>query len=983
MALDPFKLRAAGLPQEIIKLLIETQGVASRIVSMAAAVKQHLFFAESHAKTAAAARNETVGLKGQIEASAQAIAGDRAAIAQTASRVATLEAGTGQITGLRIVGNKLILDRKNAAPLEVTLPTSGGGTQVAPSFAVRPSLTGSTALGGTVAVDFGVAAGTPAPSLTGTLTRPGKAPAAVLDGATFQIEAADQGGTINLDVTAANSAGSVTDSTSLAVPAGATIGGIPVGAAGAAGTIYSGYVLAAGEEFDTLDLLTVNTPGGKYIPSHRRRGRRAINAGANDYYWTPEHTGYADANRGVAIGSGVADLLSVSGSALSLSTRLATAQEKALAWATTATTGPQRPQAASAIHSAGYQAVKWPCVIEARIRIPLGTALPAGGWPAFWTENVLPTWANTGEWDFEWVDTGDLYTNFITGTSSNDSIADDVVDTSDGQFHIFSMVATASTLRFYKDGVLLSTATKRPDAYVNGPMFWWLRHGVDLTPKIYGMNYSPAAWTSITATMDVDYVRLWTAPTATNLGYVGVIATENVAFNGAVSRTLPTKTELWGREDVTEYLIWQPIESAEPGISQLPVTGAANTWYGSATMQNGQWGPSFVTWNPTSRSLAASGFDQSGRMIGHLVAWDDTNGGTAGFARIVVNVGPRINLSALTYDVGNTVSLDVYAACDCGMLTTSAGGAKAKTISISGLSGSGLSYSDATGMLTGTAQEGTYTLTITCTNSIGQSASKTLTLTVAAAAGPTSYTQWTGPGWFDASDDATIIRSGGTITDLMNKRAGSGNMGAQNAGGMAVVQNAQNGRQALAITGSTSAPPNFVSGSGAAISAMFQGEDKPYTVIVAFKPTSTDTGFVWSASFANSTQTSSIALISRAANASVRRETTRGTMNDVDWGAGHPAGTPRIVAIKSTGTRVSVWDNSLTKIVDAAMQDAGAVSASANFRLFSSASGSVNTAANSKSLQFFEVVVEDSARSDADIEYAITTLATKWGITLS
>ena len=71
-------------------------------------------------------------------------------------------------------------------------------------------------------------------------------------------------------------------------------------------------------------------------------------------------------------------------------------------------------------------------LIEARIRIPLGTALPAGGWPAFWTENVLPTWANTGEWDFEWVDNGDLYTNFITGTSSNDSIADDVVDTSDG-----------------------------------------------------------------------------------------------------------------------------------------------------------------------------------------------------------------------------------------------------------------------------------------------------------------------------------------------------------------------------------------------------------------------------------------------------------------------------------------------------------------------------------------------------------------------
>ena len=89
---------------------------------------------------------------------------------------------------------------------------------VAPTFTTQPSLIGSTALGSTITVSLGAASGTPTPTLTGTLTRPGKAAAAVADGATFQIEEADQGGTITLDVTATNGAGSATASATLAVP---------------------------------------------------------------------------------------------------------------------------------------------------------------------------------------------------------------------------------------------------------------------------------------------------------------------------------------------------------------------------------------------------------------------------------------------------------------------------------------------------------------------------------------------------------------------------------------------------------------------------------------------------------------------------------------------------------------------------------------------------------------------------------------------
>lgn len=108
-------------------------------------------------------------------------------------------------------GTRLIFSR--FAPATPTIPPV-----VKPVFVVQPSITGSTVLGSTVTVNFGTVDGTPVPSLTGVLTRPGKSAVTVLDGDTFQIEASDQGGAIMLDVTATNIASSVMASVTLAVP---------------------------------------------------------------------------------------------------------------------------------------------------------------------------------------------------------------------------------------------------------------------------------------------------------------------------------------------------------------------------------------------------------------------------------------------------------------------------------------------------------------------------------------------------------------------------------------------------------------------------------------------------------------------------------------------------------------------------------------------------------------------------------------------
>lgn len=112
------------------------------------------------------------------------------------------------------------LTNPKRAQMLVDAGANPGPAPVAPTFTTQPALLGSTALGSTITVRLGGARGTPAPTLTGMLTRPGKAPVQVADGATFQIDAADQGGTITLSVTATNSAGSTPPATAaLAVPA--------------------------------------------------------------------------------------------------------------------------------------------------------------------------------------------------------------------------------------------------------------------------------------------------------------------------------------------------------------------------------------------------------------------------------------------------------------------------------------------------------------------------------------------------------------------------------------------------------------------------------------------------------------------------------------------------------------------------------------------------------------------------------------------
>lgn len=138
MAIDPNRLRLAGLPQEIIRLLVELQNKTFNVSSMASTVKKHLIFAETHAKASAASRNEARGILGQIESLLQTIldtaSGVEAASEAIRSAPYTYPSLTSLLaSGESILPGSVVVTRSEGFTYEVVsgpgqahLSTSGG-----------------------------------------------------------------------------------------------------------------------------------------------------------------------------------------------------------------------------------------------------------------------------------------------------------------------------------------------------------------------------------------------------------------------------------------------------------------------------------------------------------------------------------------------------------------------------------------------------------------------------------------------------------------------------------------------------------------------------------------------------------------------------------------------------------------------------------------------------------------------------------------
>jgi len=684
------------------------------------------------------------------------------------------------------------------------------------------------------------------------------------------------------------------------------------------------------------------------------------------YDTDPLMTGHNDSNRGVPVGY---SNMSQTGSELLLQARKATVGEQIHMSST-------RNEVAAMVSGAG--AISWnpgvqgseDSIFEARIKFSAAAGNPSGWHPTMWLMSLNPSFAaNSDEIDWEGNADGATFNSNVWTGGSVASTSAGFASAHDGSYHLITMVINTTQVRLYIDNTLYATGawngnTKSKPQY---PLF---------TSHVYNGTfntdtYSAAEWNADGdgATLSVDYVRVWRRNSVVHYRPLTSVSSVNVDYGSSVDIAIPDTTTLWGDSGVTEYMQVVYNEENEPGVSHASIPNQF---------------PSGVSYNSGTRTLTVNiTSGKSGRLNFVMAAWKA--GTTCEPLRFAVNVGPTLTTSSLTFDDGEVVSYDLYAACDCGVLTTN-GTSKAKTISVSGLSGSGLSYGDSTGMLTGTFVSGSYTMAVTVTNSVGQSKTSNVGITVTAAS---SYITWTdGTGWFDISDAATITKVGASLNAIANKRSGQGDL--TGAGAARTWQSAaQNGLATVAMTRDVGGnPARFAASAASALSQTFQGDDKAYTVIAVYKPTDTNTGFIWTASdTVNGTDSQIVGLVRRNATASsIRKGATTAGVVDVNFGSGQASGSYRIVAAKHTGTAVTIWDTSTTPAVSGSAQNTTILNTELIFYIGAAETNNATDPTFAQvacTMDWAEIVVQPTARTDAEIQQALVDLAAKWGITLT
>jgi len=498
---------------------------------------------------------------------------------------------------------------------------------------------------------------------------------------------------------------------------GQVVGGQTVGAPGATGTLYDGYTLAWGDEFNTLDILAPGIPRGRYFTTRTYltgpRGSDTILG--PQYNADPFHVGFNDTNRGNAVGY---DNMGVASSALRLQARLATAPERVFFQ------GTGRYALAAMICSTGVVAFHpdtqgtGDIVVEARIKH--STTNPVGWHPTFWTQSDEPTSVDnnqTGdEHDFEGTYTqANLHRNIWGPLSGGSNSAGGVFFNYDNAYHLWTFVLSKSAtdgVKLYKDGVLFDTGAYSSNLSDKLSRFLLTSH-VD-------SDGTEAGWTADAdgARMDVDYVRVWNRTAKPRFVPLQSVTDVNIAFGGSTTITLPSLSALWGPNAVSDYVQAVMAEENEPG-------GVHST---PGYIQF----PAGVTYNSTTRviTVAPSG-SKAGRI--NFVVKGKAPGCVSEALRFAVNVGPKVNASTIPLAASTSGTFDLYAVCDCGVLVSNAAGVRTKTISVTGLP-VWATYNDTTGLITYTApgSNSTTAITVLVTNSIGQTVSTSVNLTVTA-----------------------------------------------------------------------------------------------------------------------------------------------------------------------------------------------------------------------------------------------------------
>lgn len=497
---------------------------------------------------------------------------------------------------------------------------------------------------------------------------------------------------------------------------GVTIGGISLEQSGMPNTIYNGFTLSCGDDFTSLDIISPQNPLGRWFTTRTYlHGKRTNNTALRTMYDTdPLHTGNNDSNRGVPVGF---DNMRVNNSILSLQARAADSSEIKHFHDS------NQKQVAAMLSSIGaFSFFAGPketgdTIIEWLARWTMADSNPAGWHPSLWTQTSTPsTVFGSNEIDViegssklaasnynHWNDDGSRA--FGTAIGKNKFIFD-------GLWHKVSAVINKTETKIYIDDELIDSYEGNLNSF-SEPAYLLMTSHVYASGYLHE-SYSEEEWDSFTkgATLDVDWVRVWRRSGTSHIKPQVIVNPVNIDFGSVGSIQLPSKTNLWGRDDVVEHVQVIATEENEP-FSEF--TSSFNSL------------PAGVVYNDVSRliTIDTALATKAGR-INFVIYGYLQDGSSCEPARTFANIGPNIAIDSINLSEG---SFDLYAVCDCGVLVTD-GSIRTKTIEVTGLP-DGISYNQDDGMLEVIAPtDGVYEISVACTNSVGQTLTKSLNLKI-------------------------------------------------------------------------------------------------------------------------------------------------------------------------------------------------------------------------------------------------------------
>ncbi|KQN91539.1 hypothetical protein ASE90_01660 [Sphingomonas sp. Leaf67] len=539
-----------------------------------------------------------------------------------------------------------------------------------------------------------------------------------------------------------------------------SIGGVTIGTVATSGP-EAGMTLVYGDDFDgPLDIMgpapsqrfgRYATTRGNYLifdSGQQPRASGGLGGVDADPYWT----GHLDSNRGEPIAS-LSDIIVQTGGRISLRQRDMVAGEAAHV--------PINNQnvMSSMIHGAFDVMITPPFVAKAREQ----RFCNYRDHPTWWWMDFMGFTRGDTEVDYEGGShkdgTGDGRQlehninawNGVTRSAADSAGSDPItVDWSTPKTHALHIDAQG-VVNFYLEGVLMYQYSKRSAELLANPKHPVASHHMYNVSRPAGV--SRLEYENMQYYIPGKFYRPSVAPTLIQ-----------VAAGESKTVVLPSQMALWGETGLTEKLEACMVEPNEPG----------GTTDGKFYVDL----PAGFTYNLSTRELTVNATTPGRLNIG---LYGIKSGCAFKVYRIAVEIGPIITVpSTITIAQGTAFKLDLYPLVNCGVLVTGDDGKRAKQVTVSGLP-SDLPYSGTSYLIDGTpATAGTRTLTITGTNSVGQSVTKQVTLNVTAppAAGAYAFESWPSlVGNFDFSRDASYAGvASGDFTTFSNTLANAGDL---------------------------------------------------------------------------------------------------------------------------------------------------------------------------------------------------------------